>query len=68
MDSDCLLSYEYNNILRSETFQPNTTNILSLEGITLSSGCIEISTFVNSTQMTWKSYFKGKYILKFHDQ
>ena len=68
MDSDCLLGYEYNNILRFANFQPNTTKVLSLEGITLSSSYFEISTFVNSTQVTWKSYFKSKYILKYRDQ
>jgi len=60
LDSDCLLSYEFNKTLKFTNIKPNTTTIFSLGGNDIfSASFIEISAYVNSTQLVWELYNPG---------
>ena len=56
LDNSCILSYESN---KRVTFEPNTTTSVSLEEINLSLGFMEISTFLNGTQVVWNFIYPG---------
>jgi len=60
LDSDCILSFKSNQILKYVNFEPNTTSTLSFEEKYFSSASfIEISSYLNSTQFVWVLNYSG---------